>query len=210
MAIKTKAMTKGLYGAYKGKTMAEQTGIGTDLDVSRTNSMSGREDVCVFSLSHGVGASYISASIANYLSGCRKGKVGLVLNDIAYADEIVSPRVNVVSWENEPDVFIGSNYVVHDIGVYEELMQKKRETLQRGTKKILLCKGDGAYMTKLAAFVENEKTEDIIFLFNQLPCEWEKRAYDLVDFTKQVYCLPTFFPIKLDKQVVRQMEKMLE
>lgn len=205
--LKKKANTKGLYNAYKGKKQVEQAG--REVENRSMNGMSGREDICVFSLSHGTGTSYISSAVANYLSGYRKGKVALVLNNTEFADEIVSPRVNVTSWENETEVFIGSNYVVHDVGVYEELTMNKRESLQRGTKKILLCKGDGAYMTKLATFVESEKTEDVVFLFNQLPHEWEKRAFELIDFTRQVFCVPTFFSVRPDKQVVGLIEEIL-
>lgn len=200
--------TTGLYNAYREKVQSDQNGMGI-LNETQRAGVSGREDICVFSLNHGTGTSYISAAISNYLSCYRKGKVALVLNDTAFADEVVSPRVNVASWENETEAFICSNYVVHDMGVFEEFSQERRTSLQRGTKKILLCRGDGAYLTKLAAFVESEKTEDIVFLFNQLPKEWEKRAFELMDFTRKVFCIPTFFSVRPDKQVVRLMEELL-
>ncbi len=170
---------------------------------------SGREDVCVFTLRHGTGASYVSASVANYLAKFCKGDVSLVLDDVEYAEEIVIPRIKTVTWASEGDAYASANYIVHDIGVYEEMTADRRTALQRASKKILLCKGDGRFLRKLARFVETVDTSDIIFLFNELPTEWEKRVYKIIDFTKKVYCVPTFFSIAPGAPVIATYDAML-
>ncbi len=163
----------------------------------------GREDICIYSLRHGTGTSYVAASIANYLSKNRKGDVSLVLNDTDYTDEIVSPRVGVFPWTREGEAFNKSNYIVHDIGVYGEMTPDRRVSLQRASTKIILCKADGRFLTRLADHVESIDTKDVIFIFTELPAEWEKRVYDVMDFTRNVYCIPTFYSLSPNAQVLK-------
>lgn len=164
---------------------------------------SGREDVCVFSLRHGTGTSYVAASMANFFAKNRSGDVSVVMSDTEYLDEIIAPRINVLPWAREGEAFINSNYIVHDIGVYSDMSSDRKISLQRASMKILLCKADGRYMSRLASFVESNDTSDIIFLFNELPPEWEKRVYNVMDFTKNVYCIPTFFSLAPSAQVIK-------
>lgn len=170
----------------------------------------GREDVCIYSLRHGSGTSYVAAAIANYLSKNRKGEVSLVLNDTDYSDEITSPRVNVFPWTREGEAFNKSNYIVHDIGVYGEMTPDRRVSLQRASTKIILCKADGRFLTRLADHVESIDTRDLIFLFTELPPEWEKRVYDVMDFTKNVYCIPTFYSLAPNAQVLKVFNEIFK
>lgn len=185
----------GLYGAYRTQQQEaekiERKAPTQNGAVTRV----GREDVCVYSLRHGTGTSYIASAIANYLASHRKGTTSVVLADTDFAEETVGPRVDVYPWAREGEAFVGSNYIVHDIGVQGELSSDRRTALQRGSTKILVCKADGRYLSRLAEYVENNETEDVIFLFNELPAEWERKVYDIMDFTKNVYCIPTFYAI---------------
>lgn len=184
----------GLYGSYKAKTQEAEklsrSAAGDDSTKKVGNG--GREDVCIFSLRHGTGISYMAAAIANYLAYHRRGETSVVLNDTDYSDKIVSPKVNCVSWAEEGTVFSKSNYIVHDCGVHGEMSADRRTALARGSVKIMLCKADGKYLSRLADYVENNDFDNIIFLFNELPAEWEKEVYDL-GFSDNVYCVPTFF-----------------
>lgn len=198
-----KKSNTGLYGAYRTKQQeavkSERKAPAESVAASRV----GREDVCIYSLRHGTGTSYVAAAVANYFASHRKGSTSVVLTDTEYAEEIVSPRVEVYPWAREGEAFTGSNYVVHDIGVYGDLSADRRTALQRGTTKILLCKADGRYLAKLAEYIENVDTENLIFLFNELPAEWERKVYDIMDFTRNVYCVPTFYSITPGTQVTK-------
>lgn len=199
-----KAAERAAAKAEKMSTAGAKTGLGRwGAGGGTVGRGSGREDVCVFSLRHGTGTSYVAASIANYLAKNRSGDVSVVMGDTEYLEEIVAPRINVLPWAREGEAFTNANYIIHDIGVYGDMSSDRRIALQRASLKILLCKADGRYMSKLASFVETNDTSDIIFLFNELPNEWEKRVYDVMDFTKNVYCIPTFFAMAPNAPVLK-------
>lgn len=192
-----------LYSAYKLKRQEEAKGKGLSPDVKLKTGGGGREDICVYSLKHGTGTSYMSAAISNYLVTHRRGNVSLVLNDTEFAGEIVSSGVKTVSWTHEGEVMGNSDYIVHDIGVHGDLSADRRVSLQRGTMKILLCKADGRFLQRLAEYVESVDSGNLVFLFNELPAEWEKKVYDLMDFTDRVWCVPTFFSMSPSTQVIK-------
>lgn len=202
-----KPKSTGLYGEFRAKTMDAK---GSTADLKKRNA--GREDICVFSLKHGTGTSYVAASIANYLAQHRRGDVSLVLNDIEFAEDIATPRVNTVSWGQEADVFAKSDYIVHDIGVYTDLSANQRSALQRASIKILLCKADGNFLTKLAAYVESgvADSQDIVFLFNELPPELERKVYDIMDFTNAVFCIPTHYAPEPNAQTVKVFNEIFK
>lgn len=170
----------------------------------------GREDICIYTLRHGTGTSYVAAAVANYLSKNRKGDVSLVLNDTDYSEEIASPRVNVLPWTREGEAFRKSSYIVHDIGVYGEMTPDRRVSLQRASTKIILCKADGRFLTRLADHVESIDTRDLIFIFTEIPAEWEKRVYDVMDFTRNVYCIPTFCSLAPNTQVLKVFNEIFK
>lgn len=170
----------------------------------------GREDICIYSLRHGTGTSYVAAAIANYLSKNRKGDVSLVLNDTEYTEEIASPRLNILPWTREGEAFNKSNYIVHDIGVYGEMTPDRRVSLQRASTKIILCKADGRFLSRLADHVESIDTRDLIFIFTEIPVEWEKRVYDVMDFTRNVYCIPTFYALAPNAQVLKVFNEIFK
>lgn len=197
---KKPAKSTGLYGEFRAKAQEVKS---SSSDVKKGNG--GREDICVYSLKHGVGTSYIAASIANYMANHRRGDVSLVLNDTEFSEDIASPKVNTVSWAQEAEVFNKSDYIVHDIGVFGDLSADRRNALQRASMKILLCKADGNFLSKLAAYVESGVVDvsSVVFLFDELPSEWEKKVYDIMDFTNAVYCVPTFYALAPSTQVVK-------
>ena len=58
--------------------------------------------------------------------------------------------------------------------------------------------------------MESIDTRDLIFLFTELPPEWEKRVYDVMDFTKNVYCIPTFYSLAPNAQVLKVFNEIFK
>ena len=194
----------GLYGEFKAQTAVKKDAVEKTVEVSAKGG-GGREDVCVYSLRHGTGVSHLAASIANYFANNRRGATSLVLNNTEFSDEVANAKVNVVSWESEAEAFAKSNFIIHDVGVHGDLSANRRNALARGSVKILVCKADGAYLQRLAEYVESGVTDihNIVFLFNELPAELEKKVRSLMDFTDRVYFVPTFYSLAPSAQVTK-------
>ena len=200
----------GLYAGYKDRGGAgkreEEKGV---KKIGSRSPQIGRADVFVFSLEHGTGTSYIAASIANHMSSLNNGHVSLILEDDEYAEEIVRPEIEVSSWEEEGEIYAASDVIVRDGGVFEDMDTEKHSAMMRATVRILVCRADGWFFKKLARFEESRDNGNMVYLFNQPATELERRIYDVMNFTDDVYCLPTFYSKAIPSLVGHVFQSLL-
>lgn len=170
----------------------------------------GREEIFVFSLKHGTGTSYLSAGIANYIA-MRNKNVSLVLEDTEFIEEIVGSKVMASSWgEDNERLYSLSDYIVYDGGVFDEMSSEKNALLTRSTIKVIVCNGDGWYLQKLAEFEESRRSGEMVYLFNNIPKEWEGKVYSVMDFSDNVFIMPSFYAkgiVSPAEEIFRQILK---
>ena len=195
---------KGLYAEFKNERLPEYTG--TNGKVGR----SAREDIVVTSIIPGAGATYISAAIANYISGKKKGRTVLVGDaKDTYVESLLKPKVIHKKYPVEiQELYSTCDYMVQDIGCYQSLDNTKSVALARATTKVIICHADDDCMRKIAAFArERQDAERFYYLFNVLPKEWKSKVYRTMDMY-EAYCLPLFNAKNPEKEVCLMFKKI--
>lgn len=198
------AVGGGFYSGYRAKSM---DGIGsTSGRVERTL----RENVAVVELTHGVGSTYVSAGIANYLFEKSMGEVMLIheLKD-EFLEEIILADIKRDTYPiNMDEAYSSCDCLVQDFGVYKELDANKKMALSLASTKIVICNADDDYMRLLAEFTRERPDADrFYYLFNRVPKEWERKVGRVMD-DYEAYCLPLFFakvPGTDMKQILRKI-----
>lgn len=127
---------------------------------------------CLFvsALKHGVGCSYTSAVIANYLAD-RTKSICLITDDEDIG-EYVSDRVRIYMWNSELDkAFASSEVVVADGGVRDGMSADRRHEMARAAHKYMVCRSGDDYMRALAGLVADDslESENWVYIFNQIP-----------------------------------------
>lgn len=124
----------------------------------------------VASLKHGVGCSYVSAVIANFLA-MQNDKVGLITGDEDLR-EYVSNNVHMYAWGDGADAaFAACTVVVIDGGVCTSLTADQKKELARSSHKYMVCRSGDDYMRVLADFVSTDEwaSDKWAYIFNQIP-----------------------------------------
>jgi len=187
----------GMYAAYMNERQLDKTT--TSGKVGKT----ARVDVAVTSISHGGGASYISAAVANYLADKNYGDILLLgSNKDEYLPEILRPSIERCYFPADiSELYSACDCLVQDLGVYATFDSAKNMSFARATTKIVVCHADSDSMSKLAAFAyDRTDAERCYYLFNILPKEWEKNVYKAMD-EYEAYCLPLFNAKSPEKEV---------
>ena len=194
---KNSSLVGELYGGYrKNNQVEESTGKRGDVE---------KRDVLVRSLSHNIGTSYVSAAIANYLSLCGCGPVGLICDGTDKMNELVENEiVRLVRPLCDKSVMADCACVVEDGGIWQSGGMNKRTELVRATT-VMVCRADDEFLQRLAAFVESQgkNADRMIFLFNMLPTEWHGKVRRVMR-GYEAYCLPLFHP----KNIKGEIEKI--
>jgi hypothetical protein len=155
--------------------------------------------VAVTSLKHGVGCSYTSVAIANYLSEVSREKVCLLHKGCSYVDSILDGRVDSIFYPcNMSEVYSNYGYIVYDGGVVNEI---DKNMLDRSDIKIMMCWLNEEYKRLLADFIRSRNDlNNWIFLFNSVPEKQNNEVYRLME-EYSACCLPIFDVSIKDKQM---------
>lgn len=204
LGSKNNADSGSLYAEFRNEHVKEYT------STSGKVGKFAREDVVITSLNSGCGSTYISAAVANYLAGLRRGRtVHVGDSKDEYIGEMIYPSVLQKKYPVElEELYKICDCIVQDVGPYYKLDKNKSTVLSRATTKIMVCHADDDSLKQLATFVrERADAERFFYLFNILPDEWRRKVYKTMNIY-EAYCLPLFNAKKPDKEVRKVMQKI--
>lgn len=204
LGSKNKAPSGSLYAEFRN---------GHIQDFNSTSGKVGkfaREDVVVTSLTPGCGATYVSATIANYLVGIKRGKtihVGEAKD--TYLSELLRPTIMQKKYPVEiQELYNVADCIVQDVGPYHNLDKNKTTALSRATTKIIVCHADDDSLKELASFArERTDAERFYYIFNVLPDEWKRKVYRTMNIY-EAYCIPLFYAKTPNKEVTKALVKI--
>lgn len=156
--------------------------------------------VAVTSLKHGVGCSYVSVAITNYLSNLNNDEnVCLLHSGCSYIDKILDERADSIFYPcNLSNIYSNYGYIVYDGGILKDI---DTSMLDRSDIKIMLCWHNDEYIRLIAEFIKTRNDIDNwVFLFNSVPEKKHKEVYALMEDYNS-FCLPLFDVSSNDKLI---------
>lgn len=162
----------------------------------------------VTSLKHGTGKTHMTVTLANFLEDA--GETVGVITD-AEIEDVVGKEIPFCARNEDRSAIISDNqYIVYDVGNYDELTEEELSIAKTADCKIMMCWSDDAYLALLASFVEEQGDSALewIYAFNNIPQERIKGIANIMSKYDSCY-LPTYTSYELPKTVKKIIRSIL-
>lgn len=206
MLYKAVVKKRKLAMAEQAKAIQNKTPQGNDTGTVKKIRYRGRAQICVMSMEHGGGATYLSEILALFFAGYRNGKTCLV--ETKGLTEMLSDMpMDVVTYPCDmSQVYKGDyHFIVRDMGVYHSLSLDDFKEIERADFKCIVSWPDERSLSALASFVETTECADsFIYFFNMVPKDRMGEILDLMrDYNTII--LPCTSLDNLDGNLVKKL-----
>lgn len=196
MIIRKKKSNGFLYAGIKSKESVSQQNTETrDKKVVINRKLV----VTVTSLKNGVGSSYTSIAISNFIASREHERVCLLHKGCVYVGSVLKNSVDSVYYPcNMGDIYSSYGYIVYDGGKMSEI---DKNMLDRSDIKILLCWYNEEYIRLIGDMIKSRTDlSNWVFIFNSVPESKYSDVFALME-DYNVYCIPVFDAGSIDKQI---------
>lgn len=166
----------------------------------------GTAEICVASLFHGCGATYLSELLAVFLGGLRRGKACLVETK-GLEEELSGAPMDVVTYPCDMSAVYRKQYdfLVRDVGTFDSLTKDGLTAFECADFKCVVAWPDEQSFKKLAGFMDSvEDAQSFLYFFNMVPKDRVSYVLDVMQDYRAVI-LPCTSLDKMDSGLVGRL-----
>lgn len=163
-------------------------------------------NICVFSLCHGCGVTYLSEILATFLAKCNGGRTCLIETN-GLTEVLAHSLIDVFTYPCDMSSIYKKRYdfLVTDLGVFDTFSENDYKIFEEADFKCIVSWPDEQSLSRLASFVENtECSEAFVYFFNMVPSDQISNILNLMEDYNTVI-LPCTSLKNMDKRLVSKL-----